>query len=55
MIGVMLIQDGNIIRKTWILLDILSTDSTTKKLDNVEDVKNFSKDKELTVLKMEGS
>ena len=43
MIGVILMQNGNAINKTWILLDTCSTDSVTNNLDYVEDVKNFAK------------
>ena len=50
MIGVMLIQNGDMISKTWILLDNCYTDSVTKKLDCIEDVKNCDKNEGLTVL-----
>ena len=55
MIRVMLMQNGDVNIKTWVLLNTCSIDSVTNNLDYVEDVKNFSKDEELTVLKMEGS
>ena len=48
-------QNGDVNIKTWVLLNTCSIDSVTNNLDYVEDVKNFSKDEELTVLKMEGS
>ena len=54
-IGVMLIKNGGVIKKTWILLDTCSTYSVTNNLDYVEDVKNCAKDEELTVLTNEGS
>ena len=49
-IGFMVMQNGNVIKKTWILLDTCYTDSVTKHLDHVEDVNNGDKDKEITVL-----
>ena len=52
MIGVILMQNGNVIKKTWILLDTCSTDSAPNNLDYVEDVKNCDKHEELIVLKM---
>ena len=39
MMAGMMIKNGDLIRKTWILLDTLSTDSVTNNLDYVEDVK----------------
>ena len=54
-IGVMLMQTGDVINKTCILLDTCSTDSVTKYLYYVEDVKNCSKEKYLTVLITGGS
>ena len=50
MIGFMMMKNGCVINKTWIILDILSIDSVTNNLDYVEDVKNCVKHKELTVL-----
>ena len=50
MIGVMLIQNYDVINKTWTLLDTFSTDSVTKKFYSVEDVKNCAKHEELKVL-----
>ena len=32
MVGIMLIQNGDVIKKTWIHLDTCSTDSVTKKI-----------------------
>ena len=49
-IGVMLMQNGDMMKKTRILLDTFSTDSVTNKLYYVEDVNNFAKHEELTVL-----
>ena len=49
MIGAMFMQNGDVVKKTWILLETFSTDSVTNNLDYVEDVKNFTKDKYLTV------
>ena len=43
-------QNGNVIKKTWIILDTCSIDSVTKNLDYVEDVNNCTKNKELTIL-----
>ena len=43
-------QNGKVIKKTWILLDTCSTDSLTYNLDYVKYVNNFAKHKELTVL-----
>ena len=54
MIRVMLIQNGDAIKKVWIILDTCSADSVTNNLDYVEDLKNCAKDKELTVLKKGG-
>ena len=54
-IGVMLMQNGDVIKKTWILLDTCSTDSVTKHLDYVEDVNTYAKHKELIVLMNGGS
>ena len=48
-IGVMLIKNGGVIKKTWILLDTCSTYSVTNNLDYVEDANNYDKDEELTV------
>ena len=50
MIGVMLMQNGDVIIKTWILLDTCSTDSMTKNLDYVGYIENCTKDKEIKVL-----
>ena len=50
MIGVILRENDDMIKKTWILLDTCYTDSVTKHLDHVEDVNNGDKDKEITVL-----
>ena len=51
MIGVMLIQNGAVIKRTWILLNTCSIDSVTKNLDYVGDVNNFAEDEDITVLK----
>ena len=40
MIGVMPMQNGDVIKKKWIILDTFSADSVTKILDYVEDMKN---------------
>ena len=50
MIGVMLMQNGHVIKKTWILLDTCSTNIMTNNLDYIEFMKNWAKHKELTVL-----
>ena len=55
MIGVMLMQNGDVIKKIWKLFDTCYTDSVTNNLDYVEDVKNFPKHKELTLLSNGGS
>ena len=54
-IGVKLMQNGDVIKKTCLLLDTCSTDSATKNLDYVEDVKNCVKREELTVMMNEVS
>ena len=46
----MLMKNGDIIKKIWIILNTCSTYSVTNNLDYVEDVKNREKQKELTVL-----
>ena len=55
MIGVMLMQYGDMIKKTWILLDSCSTNSVTNHVDYVEDVNNCDEEKVLTVLMNGGS
>ena len=50
MIGVMLMKNGDVIRKMWILLDTCSTDNVEKNLDYVADVINCAKHEELTIL-----
>ena len=50
MIGVMLMQNGNVINKTWIILDTCSKYSEKNNLYYVEDVHDFAKDKDITVL-----
>ena len=55
MVGGMLIQNGNLIKKTWITFDGCSTYSVTKQLDYVEDVNNCAKHEELRVLTNGGS
>ena len=45
MIGVMPMQNGDVIKKKWIILDTFSEDIMANNLDYVEDVKNFSKHK----------
>ena len=50
MIGVMQIQNGDMIKKIWILLDTFSTDSGRNLFIYVEDVNNCAKHEELTVL-----
>ena len=54
MIGFMMMKNGCVINKTWIILDILSIDSVTNNLDYVEDVKYCDKHKILTVLANRG-
>ena len=49
-IGVMLIQNGNVINSTQIILVTCYTYSMTNNLDYVEDMKICAKHKELTVL-----
>ena len=49
-IGVMMMQNGDVIKKVWILLDTCSTDRVAKNLDYAEDVKNCTKDKDITLL-----
>ena len=49
MIGVILRENDDMIKKTWILLDTFYTDSGTNNLDYVEDTNNCTKDKEVTV------
>ena len=51
----MLIQNGYVIKKKWVLLDTCFIDSVTNNLDYVEDAKNCAKHKELTVLANRGS
>ena len=53
-IGVMLMHNGDAINKTWIILNICSTDSVTNNLDYFEDVNNCAKDEKLAVLKNGG-
>ena len=55
MIGVMLIHNDDVIKKTWIILDNCSIDSMAKNWDCVEEVKNCTKDEEVTVLTNGGS
>ena len=55
MLGVMLIKNDNVIKKTWIILDTFSTDTMTNNLGYVEDVMNCKKYEELTVLTNGGS
>ena len=55
MIVVMLMQNAFVIWKTWILLYACSTDSVIKNLYYVEEMNNFSKHRELTVLNNGGS
>ena len=50
----MMMQNGNVINKTWIILDTWSTDSVKNNLDYVEDTKNCAKHEELTALKNGG-
>ena len=54
-IGVMMMQNNNGIKKTWILLDTYSTDSAKNNFDYVENVKNCAKQEELTVFMNGGS
>ena len=55
MIRVMLMQNGDVINKTWIILGNCSTDIMKNNLYYVEDVNNCTKYKELTILKNGGS
>ena len=50
MIVVMMMQNSDVIKKTWILLDTCYTDRVTNNLDFVEDVNICAKHKELKVL-----
>ena len=50
MIGVMLMQNGNVIKKTWIILYNFSTDIVTNSLDYVEYGNNCAKVEDITVL-----
>ena len=50
MIGFIMMQNGDVIQKTWILLDTYSIDSMKNNLVYVEYMKNCDKDEELTVL-----
>ena len=50
MIGFMLIQNGYVINKIWVFLDICYIDSMKNSLYYVEDFNNCAKHKELTVL-----
>ena len=53
MIGVMMIQNGYVIKKIWILVETSSTD-TIKKLYCVSDVKNCARHRELIVFMNRG-
>ena len=55
MIGVMLIHNVDVIKKTLIILDNCSIDRVTKQLDYVKDVKNCTKYEEVTLLTNVGS
>ena len=46
----MMMQNGDVIKKTWIILDDLYKDRVTNNLGYVEDVNNCAKHKKLTVL-----
>ena len=54
-IGVIMMQNGDVIKKIWIILDTFSTDTMTNNLGYVEDVMNCKKYEELTVLMNGGS
>ena len=44
-IGVILMQNGEVIKKTWILLHTCSIDSVANNLNYVEDVNNYARHK----------
>ena len=47
-------QNGDMIKKSWLLYNTCSAENVTKQLDYVEYVNNCTKDKEITVLTNEG-
>ena len=50
MIGVMLMQNGGVIKKTWIIFVTCFTDRATNNLDYAEDVNNCDKHEDFKVL-----
>ena len=55
MIGVMLMQNGGVIKKTWIIFVTCFTDRATNNLDYAEDVNNCDKHEDFKVLTKGGS
>ena len=51
----MMMQNGDVIKKTWIILDDLYKDRVTNNLGYVEDVNNCAKHEEIIVLMNGGS